>query len=99
MMCAWWERFSSESENLSSWISEKEKVLEVINTTTSLDPLDKNISTVEVLYLIYHLFHLLHCPILFFSDFRSVLQVSTRLLTAHCSYSLHTPSVFFDVHK
>ncbi|XP_039981906.1 nesprin-1-like [Xiphias gladius] len=47
MMCVWWERFSSESETLSSWINEKEKVLEAINTNSSLDPLDKNISTVE----------------------------------------------------
>ncbi|XP_040920912.1 nesprin-1-like [Toxotes jaculatrix] len=46
-MCVWWERFSSESETLSSWISEKEQELEAINTTSSLDPLDKNISTVE----------------------------------------------------
>ncbi|CAB1447009.1 unnamed protein product [Pleuronectes platessa] len=48
MMCVWWERFSSQSETLSSWINEKEKELEVISTTSSLDPLDKNISAVEV---------------------------------------------------
>ncbi|GLD49390.1 nesprin-1-like protein [Lates japonicus] len=47
MMCMWWERFSSEAETLSSWINEKEKELEAINPTSSLDPLDKNISTVE----------------------------------------------------
>lgn len=63
MMCAWWERFSRESENLSSWISEKEEELDVINATTSLDPLDENISTVEVLYLTYHLFHLMQLVI------------------------------------
>lgn len=47
----WWERFSSEAETLSSWINEKEKELEAINTTSSLDPLDKNISTVEVCHI------------------------------------------------
>nr|XP_019953051.1 PREDICTED: nesprin-1-like [Paralichthys olivaceus] len=47
MMCVWWERFSSESETLSSWINEKEKELEAINTTSSFDPLDKNIRIVE----------------------------------------------------
>ncbi|XP_047184808.1 nesprin-1-like [Scophthalmus maximus] len=46
-MCVWWEHFSSESETLSSWIYEKEKELEAINAASSLDPLDKNISTVE----------------------------------------------------
>ncbi|XP_067337447.1 nesprin-1 isoform X16 [Channa argus] len=47
MMCGWWEHFSSESENFSIWISEKEKELEAIVTTSSLIPLDKNICTVE----------------------------------------------------
>ncbi|XP_023266581.1 nesprin-1-like [Seriola lalandi dorsalis] len=47
MMCVWWERFSSESETLSSWINEKEKELEAISNTSSPDPLDKNISRVE----------------------------------------------------
>ncbi|XP_027140369.1 nesprin-1 isoform X4 [Larimichthys crocea] len=47
MMCMWWERFSSESEAFSLWINEKEKELEAVNSTSSLDPLDKHISTVE----------------------------------------------------
>lgn len=66
MMCAWWERFSRESENLSSWISEKEEELDVINATTSLDPLDENISTVEVLYLTYHQLHTVATTLRFF---------------------------------
>lgn len=49
-MCVLWESLSTESESFSSWITEKEKELDAINTTTSLDPLDKNISMVEVLY-------------------------------------------------
>lgn len=51
MMCVWWERFSSESEMLSLWISEKEKELESITSTSSLDPLDKNISRVEACHV------------------------------------------------
>lgn len=51
MMCMWWERFSSESEAFSLWINEKEKELEAVNSTSSLDPLDKHISTVEVCFI------------------------------------------------
>ncbi|XP_028460432.1 nesprin-1-like [Perca flavescens] len=47
MMCMWWERFSRESEAFSLWINEKEKELEAVNSTSSLDPLDKHISTVD----------------------------------------------------
>ncbi|XP_074471050.1 nesprin-1-like isoform X3 [Sebastes fasciatus] len=47
MMCMWWERFSFESDAFSLWINEKEKELEAVDSTSSLDPLDKNISTVE----------------------------------------------------
>ena len=44
----WWERFSSESEAFSLWINEKERELEAVSSTSSLDPLDQHISTVEV---------------------------------------------------
>ncbi|KAK1888949.1 Nesprin-1 [Dissostichus eleginoides] len=47
MMCMWWERFSSESEGFSQWINETEKELEAVSSTSSLDPLDKHIITVE----------------------------------------------------
>lgn len=79
MMCMWWERFSSESEAFSLWISEKEKELEAVNSTSSLDPLDKHISTVEVC-VVSHSF--LRCNSLpwfsshgGFYNFRSVLEV------------------------
>lgn len=65
----WWERFSSESETLSSWIYEKEKELEAINAASSLDPLDKNISTVEVLYLMFLLLFQNFIPCLVFGVF------------------------------
>lgn len=48
MMCVWSERFNTESDTLSSWINEKEKELEAIDTMSSMDPLDKNIIIVEV---------------------------------------------------
>lgn len=48
MVCMWWERFSSQSEAFSLWINEKDKELDAVNSTSSLDPLDKHISTVEV---------------------------------------------------
>lgn len=51
MMCMWWERFSSESEVFSLWINEKEKELEAVNSTSSLDPLNKHISTVNVCHV------------------------------------------------
>lgn len=51
MMCVWWERFSTESEAFSFWINEKERELEAVNPTSSLDPLDKHISTVEVCHV------------------------------------------------
>ncbi|XP_024912651.1 nesprin-1-like [Cynoglossus semilaevis] len=47
MMCVWSERFNTESDTLSSWINEKEKDLEAIDTMSSMDPLDKNIIIVE----------------------------------------------------
>lgn len=48
MMCLWWQHFSNESKAFSDWINEKERELEAINLSSSLDPLDENISTVEV---------------------------------------------------
>lgn len=47
MMCMWWERFSRESEALSLWINEKEGELEAVSCTSSADPLDQHIGTVE----------------------------------------------------
>lgn len=48
MMRTWWERFSSESEAFSLWVNEREKELEAVGSTSSLEPLDKQIRTVEV---------------------------------------------------
>lgn len=48
MMRTWWERFSSESAAFTAWASEREKELEAVSATSSLEPLDKHIRTVEV---------------------------------------------------
>ena len=66
LMCMWWERFSSESEAFSQWINEKEKELEAVNPTSSLDPLDKHISSVLVC-LLSHSFLQFHSLTLFFA--------------------------------
>ena len=58
LMCMWWESFSSESETFSLWISEKETELEAVDSTSSLDPLDKHISTVEVCRVSFFILHL-----------------------------------------
>ena len=56
-VCVQWEHFNSQSEVLSSWISEKEKDLEAVNPSLSSssssfaspsDHLVKHMSTVEV---------------------------------------------------
>lgn len=62
-MCMWWERICSQSEAFSLWIREKEMELEAVNSTSSSDPLDKHISTVEVYYASIYLSGLLSSDI------------------------------------
>uniref|UniRef100_A0A8K9XYB1 Spectrin repeat containing nuclear envelope protein 1 n=1 Tax=Oncorhynchus mykiss TaxID=8022 RepID=A0A8K9XYB1_ONCMY len=45
MVCVWWERFIRESEAFSSWISERERELDTVDSNSSSDPLEKHIST------------------------------------------------------
>ena len=47
-MKAQWYRFGSEFEAFSSWISEKEKELEALKTSTA--PLEQQINIVKVLH-------------------------------------------------
>lgn len=68
----WWDRFSSESEAFSLWINEKEKELEAVSSTSSLDPLDKHISTVEVCPVSDSFFKL-HSLLVFY-NFRLVIE-------------------------
>lgn len=64
-VCMWWEHFSSESKAFSLWINEKEKELEAVSSTSSLEFLDKHINTVEV-RSISHSSHIFHMPVIFF---------------------------------
>lgn len=97
MMCVWWERFSSESEMLSLWISEKEKELESITSTSSMDPLDKNISRLEVCHVFSSLTTFL--SVMYFSSpwhfsYQSR-QVSTLTWTAYCTGTVFTSIILW----
>nr|XP_029132983.1 nesprin-1-like [Labrus bergylta] len=46
-VCMRWERFSRESEAVSLWMNKTEEELEAVSTSSSTDPLDKQISKVE----------------------------------------------------
>ncbi|KAM4529485.1 nesprin-1 isoform 3-T3 [Fundulus diaphanus] len=48
-MCVQWESFSRESEALSMWIHEKETELDAVSATSSSDPLDAHIYTLETI--------------------------------------------------
>ncbi|KAG7275369.1 hypothetical protein CRUP_007925, partial [Coryphaenoides rupestris] len=47
LVYTWWEHSSSESEAFFPWISERERELDDIGSVSSLDPLDKQLSTIE----------------------------------------------------
>ena len=89
----WWERFSSQSETLSSWINEKEKELEVVSTKSSLDPLDKNISAVEVGHVspLSKAFYSVTC---FSNSPSEASQVSALIPTAH----FNNPVIFTNTY-
>lgn len=65
LVYTWWENSSSESEAFFPWLSERERELDDIGSASPLDPLDKQLSTIEVCSPPYAF--ILCCPLLWLS--------------------------------